>query len=534
MSDNIIFKFLKEHKYSYIVGIFFMLVTSYIQTLAPKILGRTIDLLKASSVNLHLVKIYIIYMLLVAIGTFVCTYAWRNLVVGNARKLECYLREKLFDHFQKLSPEFYNKRKTGDLIAYAINDISAVRMTFGPSTARMVNGVVICAISIYSMAQAISLKLTLIALIPIPFVFYFMLKAGKIVRKSFKKVQKNFATISDKVQENINGIRVIKAYVQEDEEVRNFEFLSDEMMNSNIELVKVSSVLSPIIEICFSISFVLNLIIGGNMVLKGTVSLGSFIAFNGYLMMIITPVISMGRIINNIQRGMASYGRLNEIFSVVPQVVDGEKMLTSEIKGSIQIKNLCFSYPDSDKKALEDINVDVDAGNFLGIVGRTGSGKTTLINLLIKLYNVDRGMIYIDGNDINDYSLETLRNAFGYVPQDNFLFSASIRDNITFFKDEYTKEDIENAAKCGCIYDTIMSFNDGFDTILGERGINISGGQKQRISIARAVIKNPPVLVLDDALSAVDTITEFEILNNLKRIRKRKNYYNNISQDIGG
>ena len=393
LGDSIILEFLRKHKLSYIVGILFMLATSYIQTLAPKILGKTIDALKAATINMNLIKVYILYMLLIAVGTFACTYAWRNLVVGNARKLECYLREKLFDQFQKLSPEFYNKRKTGDLIAYAINDISAVRMTFGPATARMINGIVICGISIYSMVQAINLKLTVICLIPIPFVFYFMFKAGKIIRKRFKKVQENFAAISDRVQENINGIRVIKAYVEEDDEVKNFENLSDEMMNSNIELVRVSSILSPIIEISFSISFVINLVIGGSMVLRGETSLGNFIAFNGYLVMIMSPVISIGNVINVLQRGMASYNRLNEIFLEEPQVKDGVKMLTSEIKGDISIKDLCFSYPGSDKVVLKDINVDIKAGHSLGIVGRTGSGKTTLINLLIKMYNVDKRMI---------------------------------------------------------------------------------------------------------------------------------------------
>jgi len=280
MGKKILINFVKEHKVSYIIGIIFMLFTSYIQTLFPKVLGNTIDILKVNNFDSKSVYINIAYIMLIAFGTFASTYVWRNLIIGNSRSLECNLREELFDHFQKLSPEFYNRRKTGDLIAYAINDINAVRMTFGPATAISVNGIVICVISIYSMAKAINWSITILSLIPVPFTIIIMSKIGKIVRKRFNKVQENFASISDRVQENINGIRVIKAYVQEDEEVKKFEELNNKMAKSNLDMVRISSYLSPLIEICFTISFVLNLIIGGNMVLEGNISLGDFIAFN--------------------------------------------------------------------------------------------------------------------------------------------------------------------------------------------------------------------------------------------------------------
>lgn len=522
MGKNIILDFFKKNKITYIVGIIFMLLSSFIQTLFPKVLGAAIDILKENHFDTKLVKIKILYILLIGAGTFLCTYIWRNLVIGNGRKLECSLREKLFKHMQKLSPEFYNTKKTGDLIAYAINDIFAVRMTFGPAAAMSINGIVVCISSIYLMSQAINWRLTLMSLLPIPLLVFFMLKIGKIVQKRFRHVQETFASISDRVQENIYGIRVIKAYVQEEDEVKNFGVISNEMMESNLSMVRVSSLLSPVIELCFSISFVLNLIIGGNMVLKNTITLGDFIAFNTYLTMIMGPVISIGRVINIFQRGMASLKRLNEIFNVSPQITDGAAMIKMPVKGSINIKNLDFKYPGAEVFALKDVSVEIPKGHILGIIGRTGSGKTTLANLLLKLYNVQNGMIYIDENDINDYELETLRRGFGYVPQDNFLFSASIKDNIKFFSDDYSDEEIEKAAKVSCIYENIENFPDKFDTLLGERGVNLSGGQKQRISIARAVIMNPAILILDDALSAVDTITETEILSNLKKIRKDK------------
>jgi ATP-binding cassette subfamily B protein len=509
-----IINFIEKRKLTYIIGIAFMLLSSYVQTLFPKVLGKTIDILKVKNFDMNLVKLNIIYILLIAAATFVFTYIWRNCVIGNARNLECYLREELFGHLQKMSSQFYNNHKTGNLIAYAINDINAVRMTFGPATAMSLNGVLICIISIYSMAKAINWKLTLICLLPIPFITVFILYVGKIVQKRFRTVQENSAAISDKIQENIYGIRVIKAYSQEKDEISNFEELNTKMMDSILAMVRVSSFLSPVIEICFSISFVMNLIIGGNMVLKRQITLGEFIAFNTYLTMIIRPVIMLGRIVTVFERGMASLKRLNDIFNLEPEILDGAKELKAPLKGQIELINLNFTYPNSNQKVLEDINLTIKKGSTVGIVGKTGSGKTTLANLLLKLYNVDDGQIYLDGNDINDYCLETIRNGVGFVPQDNFLFSASISDNITFFKEGYSEETIKEAAKNSCIYDSIINFPNGLNTILGERGVNISGGQKQRISIARAVIKNPQILILDDALSAVDTITETQILRN--------------------
>lgn len=522
MGKNIILKFIKDHKVSYLIGIIFMLLNSYVQTLFPKLLGQTIDIMKVSGFSFYTVKLQILYIMLVAILTFIFTYVWRNLIIGNARNLECHLRDKLYSHLQKLSPQFYNSRKTGDLIAYAINDISAVRMTFGPATAMSINGIVLCVISIYSMTKAINIKLTALALLPIPFIVFFMIKIGHLVQKRFKIVQECFASISDRVQENIYGIRVIKSYVQEESETDNFSKLNNNMMKSNLDMVKISSFLSPAIELCFCISFVMNLIIGGSMVLRDEISLGSFIAFNGYLALIMKPVISIGRVITIFQRGVASLKRLNEIFDVAIDIQDGKELINKSISGDITFNNLTFNYPNTNKPALKNIDFNIISGQTIGILGSTGSGKTTLVNLLLKLYNTEDNTILIDGIDINKYSLNCLRDSIGYVPQDNFLFSSSIEENIRFFKDKYSLDDVYEATKLSCIYDNIITFPKGFNSILGERGVNLSGGQKQRISIARALIKNPPVLILDDSLSAVDTVTESIILSNLKNYRKDK------------
>lgn len=499
-----------------------MFLASYTQTLSPKVLGDTIDMLKGQNFTQNSILQKIGLLLGISIITFIFTYSWRNLVIGNARKLECTLREDLYKHFQTLSPEFYSKRKTGDLIAYGINDILAIRMALGPATAMSINGIVICVSSIYFMLTSIDMRLTLLTLAPIPIVIIFMALIGKKIHNCFIKVQELFGEISDRVQENINGIRVIKAYSQEDKEIENFKVLSNSMQAANIEMVKVSSLLTPIIEACFSISFVLNLVLGGKMVLSGSISLGDFVAFNTYLAMIMAPIISIGRVVNIFQRGTASLQRLNEIFSIKPKIVDGQKGIRKNIEGNIEFKNLTFYYPGTTTPALLNINLNIAKGKTIGIIGRTGSGKTTLANLLLKLYNSTPGQLYLDSIDINDYSLDSIRNSFSFVPQDTFLFSASIKENIISFKDIYSEDEIESASHFSSIYESITQFPDGFDTILGERGVNLSGGQKQRISIARAIIKDPSILILDDALSAVDTVTEAHILKNFKTHRKDK------------
>lgn len=517
---NMIFRFFIQHKFSYLVGILFMFLSAWIQTLFPTVLGEAIDTLESLNFTHQMMIHYILIIIGIGVGTFICTYIWRNLIIRNARTLECRLRESLFIHLQKLSPSFYKEHKTGDLIAYAINDISAVRMAFGPATAMSINWICLCLASIYSMSQSIDWRLTLMCLFPIPIILVVMLKLGKVIRIRFRYVQELFAKISDRVQENIYGIRVIKSYVQESAEIEKFEQLNNEMLEANMKMVQVSSLLSPTIELCFSISFILNLLIGGNMVLKGDITLGDFVAFNTYLTMIMNPVISIGRIINIIQRGLASYQRLNEIFEVEPEIEANEAGLTHPFSGKIVIHDVSFTYPHAKQPALSHINLSIKAGEYLGIVGKTGSGKTTLVNLLLKLYPLTNGEIYFDNYSLNEYSLSHLRNQISYVPQDHFLFSATIAQNLSFFKSGYTQQDYDNATKISCLNETILNLPNQYQTILGERGGNLSGGQKQRLSIARAIIRQPSILILDDSLSAVDAITEQKLLSNFKALNQ--------------
>lgn len=512
-------EFLKKYSFSYLIGIIFLVSNIYLRSLAPKILGILFDALEVKNFNKNTIFYYLGIMILVSLLGFVTRYIWRYLIMGNSRKLECYLREELFKHFQTLPVEFYQERKTGDLLAYAINDVSAVRMTFGPGLANITNSVGMGIIVILSMSQSINPKLTFYSLLPLPIILYLMIKIGSMIRKRFTIVQENFAAISDRVQENISGIRVIKAYVQEKEEVEKFQLLNEKMRESNIKMVRVSSLLTPMMDFCFGFSFMISLLYGSSLVKSNVISLGDFIAFNGYLTMIIMPIRSIGRVINITQRGMASYNRLDHIFNEESDIVHdvGDESLT-EIQGDIEFKNLNFKYKNTEESNLKNINLRIPKGKTLGIIGDTGSGKTTLVNILLRLYNVDRGMVFIDGRDINDYRLDVLRENIGYVPQDNFLFSASIKESINFSRDIYSDEEIAEATKLSCIYDNIIDFTDGFDTVVGERGVNLSGGQKQRLSIARAIIKQPNILIFDDALSAVDTKTEDKILSHFDKV----------------
>lgn len=511
--------FLRKYSFSYIIGIVFLIGNIYLNSLGPKILGLIFDALEIEGFHKDTIFYYLGMLVLVSGTGFITRFIWRYLIMGNSRKLECYLREELFKHFQTLPVEFYQMRKTGDLLAYGINDISAVRMTLGPGLANITNSLGMSIIVIFSMSQSIHPKLTFYSLVPIPVILYLMIKIGSMIRKRFTIVQENFAAISDRVQENISGIRVIKAYVQEKEEVEKFQILNENMRASNIKMVRASSLLTPMMELCFGFSFMISLLYGSTLVQSNRISLGDFIAFNGYLTMIIRPIRSIGRVINISQRGMASYKRLDNIFEVKSDIVHhmGDPNLV-KINGDIEFRDLTFQYKNAEEPVLKNINLKIEKGKTLGIIGDTGSGKTTLVDILLRLYNVDRGMVLIDGRDINDYNLDVLRENIGYVPQDNFLFSASIKDSINFSRDVYSDEEIVEATKLSVIYDNIMDFTHGFDTVVGERGVNLSGGQKQRLSIARAIIKQPKVLIFDDALSAVDTKTEDKILEHFKEI----------------
>lgn len=511
--------FFKKDGWRYIPGMFFLVVNTALDVIPAMLLGQAVDLMYEDVIDTRAVFLKMAQMVLVAIGIFAARTIWRAFINGNARRMEMWLRNTLFTHLQSLGPDFFNRQKTGDLMAYAINDVNAIRMTFGPAIALASTSLFTSLFSIGRMTTGVDWHLALACLAPIPLLLALILLLGRVTRVRFRRVQEAFAAISDRVQENISGIRVIKAYAQETPEVERFESLNANMRDTNVSMVKVSAVMGPMVALVFGLSFTVSLIYGSHLVRTGVISLGDFVAFNGYLTLIIHPVQAVARVTNILQRGLASLKRYSAVIETQPTVVDARRNLhKGPLSGCIRIDGLTFTYPDGESPALQRIHVTLDSGKTLGILGHTGSGKTTLCNLLLKLYNSPRGAVSFDGVDINDISLDILRDGIGYVPQDNFLFSATIAENIRFYAPEATMEDIVEAAKKADIYDSIMEFPNGFDTEVGERGVTLSGGQKQRISIARALVKKPKVLILDDALSAVDAKTEQNIWQELSGV----------------
>lgn len=520
---QLLLTFIRDHIWSYVAGILILLFSSFCAMLIPKILGIITDGLDKRNMAREQIYQYVLLMLGAIILVFILKYIWRYLLIGNCRTVECYLRDNLFKHLQTLSVDFYSHHKTGDLVAYAINDIQAVRFMFGGGFVQALDGITISVVSIIFMANTINPILTVMALAPVPVAAVIMVRIGKLIRERFKRVQEAFADISDKVQENLSGIRVIKAFAQEREEVLNFTKFSQARVDTQMKLTQASAIMGPSAQICFGFSFLFFIVYGSRLVMDGTISLGDYIAFNTYMITVMGPVMNISKIIETWQRGIASYRRLNEIFCV-PPALEGTVSICDvcEIKGKIEIRNLSFTYPEANRRALKDINIQLEQGKTLGILGKTGSGKTTLINLLLRLFDVKDGHIFVDGIDINKIPVDVLRECIGYVPQDNFLFSTTIKNNIEFFKPVHSDDEIEEVSKISAIYDNIMELQEGFDTVVGERGTTLSGGQKQRVSIARALIKDPSILILDDSLSAVDSKTEETILGNIRDVLKSR------------
>lgn len=514
-------EFLKAKKMRYIWGIIVLIFVDGLQLIVPKLLGFLTDSLKAHTLTMKQIYLYIFIIIAIAILVAVFRYIWRMLIMGTSRELEFWLRNKLFSHLEKLSLNYFHHTKTGDLMAHATNDINAVRMALGPGIVMFTDAVFLSISTIFIMIISVDRKLTLIALLPLPFMAFTVSFFGRLIQKRFRKVQESFSFLTDKAQESFSGVRVIKSFVQETKEVENFAQSNEDYLIKNMSLIKIWGMMFPMVIFMSALSFVITLYFGGILVIDNVISLGQFVSFISYLGMLTWPMMAIGYVINVLQRGMASMVRLNKIFDTMPEIYDGKNTLAIDsFEETIEFKNLTFTYPEATVPALSDIDLKLEKGKKLAIIGKTGSGKSTLANLILRLYNVDRGSIFIGGYDINDIPISLLKRDIGCVPQDNFLFSCTIRENIAFADENLSMERIEEAAKIAGVYDDIMGFPQKFETLLGERGVTLSGGQKQRISIARAIVKNPGILILDDCLSAVDTKTEEKILKNIKEVTK--------------
>ena len=516
--------FAKKYRWRYLLGVAFLIVVDVLQLIVPSLLGDITDKIKYNTLDTSGIIKYSLIIIGLAVGTAAFRFLWRYFIFGTARKIEKKLRENFYDKLQSLSTSYFHNNKTGDLMAHATNDISAIRMAMGPGVLMLADAVFLTIATIGILLFKIDLRLTLLALIPLPFLSLISVKFGKVIHQKFRKVQESFSNMTDKAQENFSGIRVVKAFSQENEEIEKFSEANRENFDKNVDMIKIQGLFNPLVQLISGFSFLIVIWYGGMLVIKGVISLGDFVAFNSYLAMLTWPMMALGFVINRLQRGAASLDRINEIFAEEPDIYDDKNTLKlDQIQGKIECRNLSFKYEDEEEYVLKDINLTIEPGETAAILGRTGSGKSTMVNLLLRLYNTEPGQLLIDGHDINKIPLEVVRENIGYVPQDNFLFSNNISKNIAFSSpDSISQKRVEQAARDAEVYDNIINFPNGFNTLLGERGVNLSGGQKQRISIARALIKDPSILILDDSLSAVDTHTEEMILNRLKEIMKDK------------
>lgn len=515
--------YLLNHKWKYIFGILVLFLVDILNLYIPQFTGEITDGLQAHTMGIDglvqsILKI-LIFGALIAIGRFF----WRYFIFGGARLIEYEIRNDLFKHLEKLSLRYFNENKTGDLMSHFTNDLSAVRMSIGPAVITSFDAIIMTIMVLIKMITHVDLKLTLLAIIPLPFIAVGGALFGKAIEVRFSKKQQAFSDLTDQVQESISGIRVIKAFVQQRQELKAFAKQNRNNMDKNMGVVKLQAIMIPLLDVIIGVSSLISLIYGGYLTMVGEITLGKFIAFNQYIGMLVWPMIAMGDSINFFSQGIASFKRIKNIFTQVPEIFDNTSVKdVKNIEGQISFNNLTFKYPNKNEPALKDIKVEIKKGDTLAIIGKTGSGKTTMVNLLLRLYNSNRGQIKIDGNDILDIPLKTLRENIAYVPQDNFLFSDTLANNIAFGADNNSIEQIQESAKLACIHDNIMDFPENYQTMVGERGVTLSGGQKQRSSIARAILKASPILILDDSLSAVDTDTEEQILKNLKQNRKDK------------
>ena len=487
--------------------------------LVPPIIGRAIDDMQRAGISLHKLGVLALLLLLAAGTKAIFQFLIRWGLIGISREIEFDLRNDLFKHLEGLSHSFYQRTRTGDIMAKATNDLNAVRMLLGPGFMYTANTIVFTAFALGFMLH-ISYRLTFYAFLPLPVVSVVIQYFGRRIHERFERIQAMFSEISARAQENFSGVRIIRAYAQEEAEIASFETANREYIARSLKLVRLMGMLWPTLETMLGLAIVLVLWLGGREVLLGRMTVGQFTAFNTFMVQLTWPVIALGWVINIFQRGTASLVRISQLMNEEPEIVDASDIhvptSSEQLAGDIEFRNLQFSYDGT--PVLHDINLRIPAGSSLAIVGPTGSGKTTLVSLIPRIYDVEPGMVLIDGKSVRDYPLAFLRRNIGFVPQETFLFGETIRENIAFGVPDATDQDVRWAAEAANIANEIEDFPEQYKTIVGERGITLSGGQKQRTAIARALIRNPRILVLDDALSSVDTQTEDKILNHLREV----------------
>ncbi len=516
--------YIKKYRKKLLLGIFFSISSISFASLFPLIVGNGIDALKNGISTSRIIFYSLMAIASTLIGGFFL-YLVRQHIIVVSREVENDLRYDFFSHIVNMPRDFFNRNPTGNIMALAINDINSVRDFVGP-------GIMYTAQTFYRTLLTVSILffinpyLAAISLLPLPFISFIVYKVGRMTHSRSLRVKESFAELTSKVQENLSGIRVVKSYVREKNEIAEFENISRDYFRKNLSLAKVQSFSFPMMYLLTGVSLVLVMYFGGKEIINGNLTIGNLSTFLIYLGLLTWPMIAFGWIINLTQRAAPSMQRLMDIMSIKPDIADDSMTDNSisleNIEGDIELKNVSFKFPTGHNYALNKINLKINKGTTLGIIGHTGSGKTTLINLLSRIYDITEGEILIDGKSIKKIPLKTLREAIGVVPQESFLFSTSIEKNISYSQDKLNYDKVVEAAKSASLFKDVSEFPEKFQTVVGERGITLSGGQKQRTSISRAIYKNPKVLILDDSLSAVDTHTEEEILNELKKVMKNR------------
>ena len=512
--------FFKLEKRRYLVGIVALVLVSVLNLIPPMVMGRVIDAITSGRLTQDELLLHLFYLLLAAFGMYYLRYVWRMYILGTSYRLGQIMRSRLFEHFTKMSPAFYQNYRTGDLMAHATNDINALTRLAGGGVMSAVDASITALVTLLTMLFSISWQMTLVAILPLPFMAYATSRLGRKTHKAFGESQAAFSELNNKVQESVAGIKVTKSFGYQSDELASFQEVNDLTFQKNLQTMKYDSLFDPMVLLFVGSSYALTLLVGAFMVQAGQVTVGNLVTFISYLDMLVWPLMAIGFLFNITQRGKVSYQRIESLLSQESPVKDPESPLDGIENGRLDYAIDRFAF--EDEETLKDIHFSLEKGQTLGLVGQTGSGKTALIKLLLREYDVDQGAIYLNGHDIRDYRLADLRSLMGYVPQDQFLFASSILENIRFGNPDLPFSAVEEATQLAQVYQDIQAMPEGFDTVIGEKGVSLSGGQKQRLAMSRAMILNPDILILDDSLSAVDAKTEFAIIDNLKETRKDK------------
>ncbi|WP_096440205.1 ABC transporter ATP-binding protein [Alteribacter populi] len=514
--------FFKAHWKRYTFALTLLVIVSLLEVIPPRLIGLVIDDIHQGIMTNERLFLYIGIMLGLMVVIYVMTYTWMRQLFGGAFVIERTLRSRFMHHLMKMTPTFYEKNKSGDLMARATNDLKAISMTAGFGVLTLVDATVFLVIILFMMGFLVSWKLTIAAFLPLPIMAWLMKRYGKIIHERFMKAQNSFGDLNDQVLESISGVRVIRAYVKEKDDESRFKVITNEVLQKNIAVARIDALFEPTIKILVGLSYMIGLGYGAFLVFNSEITLGQLVSFNIYLGMLIWPMFAFGELMNIMQRGNASLDRLNQTFAYEADVKNSTELVHVSSPESIAFSNVHFQYPSSKSQALTDINLSIKKGETIGIVGKTGAGKTTLLKQLLREYPSGAGSLTVSDVPIGEIELGQLKSWIGYIPQEQFLFSKTIRENVRFGRPDASDYDFYRVLDLASITKDIKTFPKGIETLVGEKGVSLSGGQKQRVSIARALLKKPEILILDDALSAVDAKTEATIITNIRHERKEK------------